>query len=593
MGLPMLGQPRVANCRVVWLRQIDRLLVLPGADRKLLRQVRAWVEHGVKAVFESSEPGLRQLRNSSTFRSNEKVCLERLRVYEDMGALRRLSSLPPAGAHVQPLHAVIRPGKKARVVVDLSQNWNDFVEDVPFGMSSVQEAVELLQQARARCHHSRHRPASMVKLDISSCFLSFPVHQADTKFFYCLAGGDYYQFLALVFGRKDAPRVVSLLLDVVSSAMSDAGIAHVRYLDDFLVVATTPARAWASAHMAAQLLMDFGLALSPGKVEGPAYRLEFLGIVIDTQTEVLAISSARQEELMELLSSFRPRRSSSVRRLQSLLGKLSFASTVLPGARPFLRRIIDLCKGSSRVWLGADFRSEVRYWLHHLSDWNGKCKWRGPASEPLVFASDASTSGFAYGLEQCPLPLLHTLGAGFEPGAVRVGAWSAANGDAQRQQSSKAIQWGEFFCPLAAAVEFGPRLRDQHVVFVVDNQSDVAVLNRQRSREPRVAHLLRALCDASLQWNFTFAAVHRAGKDNVLMDWASRPDLHKFRAAPAAGELEELAMGGGAGLAVGTRFPPLLHPSSLSHISSRCLSFEEDGNSTTWSSTSFGSCPCA
>ena len=95
-----------------------------------------------------------------------------------------------------------------------------------------------------------------------------------------------------------------MLLDVVSSALADAGIAHVRYLDDFLLVGTTPARAWASAHMAARILMDFGLALSPGKVEGPAYRLEFLGIIIDTQAEVVAISEARQEELTELLTCF-------------------------------------------------------------------------------------------------------------------------------------------------------------------------------------------------------------------------------------------------------------------------------------------------
>jgi hypothetical protein len=64
--------------------------------------------------------------------------------------------------------------------------------------------------------------------------------------------------------------------------VADAGIQHVRYLDDFLIVASTAELAWASAHAAANILSDFGLALSPEKVEGPAQRLEFLGIVIDT-----------------------------------------------------------------------------------------------------------------------------------------------------------------------------------------------------------------------------------------------------------------------------------------------------------------------
>ncbi len=588
-GLPVLVQPRVASCKAAWLRQVDRLRKLPGADLDLLMQVRAWVQHGVKAVFSSGEPRTRPLGNTSTFKSNEKVCLERMRVYEDMGALRRVAGLPSPGSHVQPLHAVVRPGKKARVVVDLSQNWNDYIEDSPFQMSSVQEAVELLQRARAHSLSSRPAPASMVKLDITACFLSFPVHEDDLKFFFCEAGGDYYQFLALVFGRKDAPRVVSQLLDVVSSAMADAGIAHVRYLDDFLVVGTTSSRAWASAHLAARILIRFGLALSPGKVEGPARRLEFLGIVIDTEQEVLAISAERQEELSQLLNSFHHRKSSSVRRLQSLLGKLSFASTVLPGARPFLRRIIDLCKGSSKVWLGQPFRDEVRYWRLHMGSWNGKCKWRAPSSSSLVFASDASTSGFAYGLEQCTPQQLQSLGPAFAPGTVRVGVWSARNGDLQRQQSSRAIQWGEFFCTVAAAVEYGPRLRNQHVVFVVDNQSDVAVLNRLRTREARVAQLLRALCDHSLRYNFTFAAVHRPGVDNVLMDWASRPGLHKFVSAPPPGQLESLAPAGGVGGGVAcARFPPLLFPHSLSHLSSRCLRFATSGNAASWRGSSNG-----
>ena len=106
------------------------------------------------------------------------------------------------------------------------------------------------------------------------------------------------------------------------------------------------------------------------------------------------------------------------------------------------------------------------------------------------------------------MALARTLSPHFKPGAVRMGVWSSENGDALRQSTCTAIQWGEFFCPLAAAVEYGSRLVNQHVVFVIDNNSDVAVINRQRTREPRVAELLRALCDASVAHNFTFAAVH-------------------------------------------------------------------------------------
>ena len=308
---------------------------------------------------------------------------------------------------MQPLHAILKTGKKARICVDLSRNLNDFLEDEYFSYSSVQSAVRLAQQAVAA---TPGKGCYFVKLDISACFLSFPLHPEDLKYYVCKVGGDYLQFLRMVFGLKSAPRTASLLLDVVSAAMEDAGIAHERYLDDFWLVATSKDRAWACAHKAAMLLSRFGLALSPAKVEGPEQVLEYLGIVIDSVQESLSISEARQVELMELLGVFSEKRWTSLRALQSLIGKLSFAAAVLPGARPFMRRMIDCTRlARRRVYLGAAFKSDVVYWQKYLSSWNGRAAWRVDTSEPFVFGSDASCDGFAYGLEACPAERLSAL----------------------------------------------------------------------------------------------------------------------------------------------------------------------------------------
>lgn len=588
-GLPALEVPVVAAKKVRWRAQIDKLCKLKGANTPLLTRVRRWVDKGVKAEFEHGPPPQRAMANTSTFDRHHGECMERMRVYQDLQSLALLSSPPPPGGHVQPLHAVIKAGKKARICVDLSRNFNKFLRDESFTMASVQDAVTLAQRAGPSPY--------FVKLDLSSCFLSFPIHPDDLQYFYCEAGGDYYQFLTLVFGRKDAPRVVSALLDVVSSALVDAGIEHVRYLDDFWLVATSERRAWLCAHRAATIIAEFGLALSLPKVEGPSRRLEFLGIIIDSITETLSISSSRKEELLGLLTAFSKRRKSSVTRLQSLLGKLSFAATVLPGARPFLRRIIDRIAGhrSGDLLLGPAFKADVRYWLHHLSQWNGRARWRVRSGDPWVFASDASTSGFAYGLEQCTPTNLATLDRDFAPGAVRSGSWSAANGDARRQCDSAAIQWGELFCPLAAAVEFGPRLANSHVVFVIDNESDVFIINRQRTREQRLALLLRALSTVSLEFNFSYEAVHRSGTSNVLMDWASRPALHRFTAQMPLLRLPPLPPAalvegeGGVGLTRDSHaYPPLLHPISLTYINSGCLQFTTSGDAARWPTTTGG-----
>lgn len=246
--------------------------------------------------------------------------------------------------------------------------------------------------------------------------------------------------------------------------------------------------------------------------------------------QTLSISAERLSDLQQCLTFFNSRKRASVTQIQSLVGSLSFASTVLPGSRPFLRRMIDLSCGPAGR---RNLTSDIAYWHHALRDWNGRACWRKHARTPFVFGSDASTSGFAYALESAPPAKLKGLPRGFKVGVMRVGVWSAHNGDAQRQASSAAIQFGEAFCLLAAVVEFGPVLRDSHIVFMCDNEADVHAFNRNSSRDARVCQLLRGVADHARRFNFSFHAVHRRGVDNDAMDWASRPARHQFTSSAA------------------------------------------------------------
>ena len=106
-------------------------------------------------------------------------------------------------------------------------------------------------------------------------------------------------------------------------------------------------------------------------------------------------------ELTALLRSLRHQHIIQRRHAESLIGKLSFAAQVLPGARPFMRRMLDsvhACSSRRRaapIHIDAGFRSDVRFWLQHFSTWNGRQQWRSARARPFVFASDASLHGFA------------------------------------------------------------------------------------------------------------------------------------------------------------------------------------------------------
>jgi hypothetical protein len=297
----------------------------------------------------------------------------------------------------------------------------------------------------------------------------------------------------MVFGLKTAPNRIPSARYVVSSALAYQGIAHVRYLDDFLLTASSAHRVGLYVHhlrsgaRARQRRRPRGT----GKIqaETPLTRLEFLGI--------------------------------------------PEAPLVVGAAPAVATRKIDLRINSSARRAPIHSPHYVRYWATHLAQWNGKERWRAPTSTPFVFGSDASTAGFAFGLESCPEEAMSRLPLNRQPGHISCGLWSAEDGNAARQST---VPWPRRW-PMA-------RCWPTHMLSLsstTTRNSDLSVISRMRSREPRVAALLRALC-------VSFSAVHRAGDENTLMDWASRPDLHRFRGSPSAFQDATPAVAGGGGV---------------------------------------------
>ena len=335
------------------------------------------------------------------------------------GALVLLPADHPVPYGVQPLHVIIKEGRKPRLVIDLSRNMNAHLEYQYFSYSSVREAVEL---ASPHCWFS--------KLDLSNCFLSFPLHPSVWPHFIFRFEGQLYQFTSMPFGLSSAPRICTELLSVVAFRLTlEATERNLRFLDDFLLIDQDVVSARASLATAQAVIDAFGLVVNPAKTEGPAQRLAFLGILLDSCAQTLSCTPEHLVELRTLLVNAMTSTRMRLTALASLIGKLHFAAHVLPGARPFTGRLLDLYwrrtaalkRQVSRSHEGAanlrrlhfatqrasvrtdrGFRADIRFWQDHLLRWDGTQRWRSAQSAPFVFASDASLSGFGFYLESAP-----------------------------------------------------------------------------------------------------------------------------------------------------------------------------------------------
>ena len=505
-----------------WLATLALMRLEPNADLVELAEIEAHITEGVTLPF-VSEPAVLSYTNTPTVDQHQDVVRRRLREYMDFGAVVELSSptdLP--NLRIQPLHVIIKEGKKPRLVIDLSRNLNDHLRYDYFHYSSVDDAVE-----------ASHPGCWYGKLDLSNCFLSFPLHPLVRQYFCFRFDGRVYQFTHMPFGLNTAPRVCTQLLSVVNFALARAGIRDIRYLDDFFLIGPSEADMRRDLTLAQSIIRQFGLVVNPDKTEGPAQRLSFLGIQLDSVDQTVSCTPARVAELTSLLRSLRKERVITRRHAESLIGKLSFAAQVLPGARPFMRRMLDTvhaCKSrkpSHPIRIDPGFRDDVRFWLRHFDSWNGRQTWRSSRAAPFVFASDASLDGFGFYLESTPA--IHPVDSAAWPQHLRVGAGFSGKYSpthAHLHASHTQISWLELLAVVACTTTYAPHLTGQSILFYVDNSTDVHIINRQATRSKQLAPLLRQLYALALQHNLSIRAVHRPGVDNTLADFLSRPSLH-------------------------------------------------------------------
>ena len=357
---PKTSGARVQQNMAQWNLTINSMMNEPSSDRNELQRVRSALGSGVLLDL-TGKPELVRLPNTPAVRRNPTLCKERVAYYMDIGALEALSEKPEL---LQPLHVVERPGRKARMVLDLSRNLNDLIEYEAFHMQSIRSLVKLSS------------PGSYYgKMDLSDCFLSFPVHPDSRQYLAFELEGDHYQFKRLPFGLCSSPIWTERFLSCIDFALRKAGVTHVRYCDDFCFMASSPVELTAMMNTARSIFASHGLVENPDKTEGPAQSITFLGLGIDSISQRLYVPSDKVEELLQLSGDMASRDTTRLRHLQSLVGKFSFVASVLPGARPFFRRLIDATRDKRG---GGQYRSRMtckRIYAHgRCSSSNGMAK---------------------------------------------------------------------------------------------------------------------------------------------------------------------------------------------------------------------------
>lgn len=225
---------------------------------------------------------------------------------------RLLSPFPHSAVpnlHISPFGVIPKKATDTwRLIVDLlaprGASINDGISHETASLSYV--TIDIIAD-RVR---SQGKGTMLAKLDIKSAFRIVPVHPADRLLLGMQWNGYWYADAVLPFGLRSAPKLFNVIADAVQFVALSQGVQHVtHYLNDYIVLGSADtSQCERDLKILVNVCECLGVPLAEEKMEGPATRLEILGIIVDSETMQLSLPENKLEELRTLLREYQGRK---------------------------------------------------------------------------------------------------------------------------------------------------------------------------------------------------------------------------------------------------------------------------------------------
>ncbi|XP_061188693.1 uncharacterized protein LOC133196860 [Saccostrea echinata] len=263
------------------------------------------------------------------------------------------------------------------------------------------------------------------------------------------------------------------------------------------------------------------IPIAKQKTEGQVTTITFLGITLDSLRMEARLPTDKISRIVSFIDEFLQKKSCTKRELLQIFGHLSFASRVIAPGRSFVSHLITLSTSVKQlhfhITLNKCSRDDMKMWLFFLKQWNGISMFYNQievSSDALQLYTDASGSlgygGFFQGQwfsESWPFPLQRTC----------------------KDSDEVSIAFRELYPIVVAALLWGHLWKKQRIVFSCDNQTTVAIINKDRSKCPKIMTLVRRLILCAAVNNFVFKSKYLEGKKKFIADCLSRLQIPKFQ----------------------------------------------------------------
>ena len=347
----------------------------------------------------------------------------------------------------------------------------------------------------------------MVSIDLKDAYLQIPIHPDARKYLRFMAFDKVYQFKVLCFGLSTAQQVFTRVMAPVSAILHSLGIRLRRYLDDWLIQASSREQVLLSLRTVLRLCNSLGIAVNWEKSQlVSTQRICYLGVLLDSVSFRASPAQKRVYKLLSIGDVFLSSVEQPAKSWLELLGVLSSLTQLIPGGRLRMRsfqfvlhRYWDRVDPEALVRWSPEIQQDLLWWLNRDRLELGISLVQ--VSPQLDLWSDASDVGWGAHLS----------------GQVVSGLWS-------HEEIHSSINQRELLAIFYALQHFLPLVRNTSVAVFADNTTALAYLKNQGGTRSAV---LNQTAQDLLRWgelhSVSLLPQFIMGCNNVLADACVSP----------------------------------------------------------------------
>ncbi|CAG5084489.1 Oidioi.mRNA.OKI2018_I69.PAR.g10653.t1.cds [Oikopleura dioica] len=385
--------------------------------RKLGGNFKTWYNHRLRLSKFVPRPyeKIGKRYKSLTIPSQEAVrersdeIVQQITDWCEMGSVTRVTD--SKGCWIRAGFVLVdKPGRETRVC------WNGGVlkplqlYTFPCKLESVGAAIQMLKKGDL-----------LYKFDDKKGFHQLPLSEESKKLACFDWGGQYFRNNILAFGIPAAPGIYQLMNLCGVNFLRKNGIKITLYLDDRLLAVTPESEedrrqllagekvgkeVWATVATLVALGGYVNITKSTFK---PTQRIEFLGFILDTESETVEIPMQRWAALKNLMKEAEAKTEVPSQMLERIRGTMASMAEVLPNMRMLIRQTTILISQALReekesCLLTKEVREEWRLWTL-LKEKGLKRHWTklNRQETGLIIYTDASSHAGAIVIEQWKL----------------------------------------------------------------------------------------------------------------------------------------------------------------------------------------------